>query len=810
MRANFQEFDFPLQRIPTSEKTDEWAARCADWIISQAYAIRDVDELERKYGVLQGIIPDEYYKKILNPYNATKEKYTRFPATMRNYDLISGIIRRYIGEYAKNPHEFTVGANNPEVVLGRNLKLRKEVQALVEQQVAVQIQQAYQEFVGQGGNPQEFNPQESIDIEGFTKKFNENYIDDTSAQGQDILNIIKDLTDDQLIYSKCYFDFVTFGECYTYTDVVNDKIIKRSISPRDAFPIPSGSQFREDDDMFCERRKMTYQQIVDEFDEYLTKDQREFLDNFYAKNSTYPTELSFHIYESYFPDICKKYNQTDRDLFKKNPIMQRDTNTDLYDVWHVVWRGDARKAVVTYVNENQMIDTRVETDDYKLNKAAGDISIEYYYEPQVYECVRIGTRNDAIYPYGARAIAYNRDGKLPYNGMNELFPGFGKFSIIEVLMPYQIFYNIVSYHREMTLAKNKLNVLMIAKSLLGKYPEDTIYKMIADGVLYIDDESDSGMLRAQQVRMLQSSISDYIKQLSDLLDHIREMAMEQVDMTSQRYGEIANSAGKAVTQEAINRGSMGSVILEYLMDEMREKDYARDMDYSKFAWIDGLNTTFRDGLGNIKYFSLNVENHNYADYVIKAKNSSKELEKLEQLKQFAFNIAQNGDISAALVAITGDNISTIRKKIEELQEQQQQMQQQQQQMEQQSQQMEQQFELQKIQAKGEEDRRTLELKGYIEQQIELIKADANMISFNADVGSVEQQEGIDRLNDERARVEREKLQLEKSKAQLDYLSKEKDRAVKIHDIDTKLKIAQTNKNKYDFYSPKKKTKKNKK
>lgn len=34
----------------------------------------------------------------------------------------------------------------------------------------------------------------------------------------------------------------------------------------------------------------------------------------------------------------------------------------------------------------------------------------------------------------------------------------------------------------MVIAKNKLNILMIAKSLLGKYPEETIYRMLADGI----------------------------------------------------------------------------------------------------------------------------------------------------------------------------------------------------------------------------------------------------------------------------------------------------------------------------------------
>lgn len=801
MRSEFQPYDFPVQRIPNSQKDITWASKCCDWVIAQSQNCKKIDDIEVKYSILQGDIPNDFYKKILNPYNATQEKYTRFPATMRNYDLMKGIIRRYVSEYIKNPHDFIVGANNSEVVLARNSKLRQELNVIVQQKIAARIQQSYQEWVEGGNDPTQFNPQTALDIEAFIKDFNDNYIDDISAQGQALLNVIKDLTEDSLLYARAYFDFITFGETYTYTDIVGNKIIKRVISPRDAYPVNTDNIFREDDDMFCERRKLTYQQIIDEFNDYLDDKQIEFLNTYYAKRSAnVTTDYSFKTYEYYFPDVCKKYSNEDRELFAKNPNMMRDNNSDLYDVWHVVWRGEARKAIVTYINEAGLIDSRIENDDYILNTELGDLSIEYIYKPQVYECVRIGSRNDAIYPYGARAIAYDRDGKLPYNGINELLPGFGKFSIVDIITPYQIFYNIVSYHRELVLAKNKLNVLLIAKSLLGKVPEDTIYRMISDGVLYIDDTNDQGMLRAQQVRMLQSNIGDYLQQLSNLLIEIKNAANEQVDMTPQRYGEIANSAGKGVTEEAVIRGSMGTVIIEFMMDCLRERDYNRDLDYTKLAWIDGLDTSYRDIDGNLKYISLNIDSHLYADYIIKAKNSVKEQDKLRQLQQYAFSAAQNGDNMMAIAAIEGDNVATITKLIKKYQEQKDAHEQELKQMDQQLAQMQQEFELQKIQAKGEEDRKTKELEGYLDQQIELIRADANMISYNAEVGDNNKEAGIDRLNAARARVEQEKVNIERQRNILDTFNKERDRQVKMHDIDTKLKIAKENKNRYDFKS----------
>lgn len=800
-----REYDFPRQRVSNAEKNKpEWYAGCCDWIIAQGQNIRNSSDLEKKYRVLKGDIPSEFYKKILNPYNATNEKYTRFPATMRNYDIMKGVIRRYVSEYIKNPHDFIVGANNPEVILARNSKLRQELAFIVQEQIAAKIQESYANWVNQGNDPQQFNPQEQFNIEEFIADFNEKYIDDISAQGQEILNVIRDITEDKLIYSRAYFEWVTFGECYTYTDVIGEKIIKRVVSLRDAFPVPNDNMFAEDYDMFAERRKLTYQQIIDEFDEYLTDVDRKFLEDYYALNGHPTTPLDFATYERFYPDICSRFNKEDRAFFSKEPSMIRDLNNNLYDVWHVVWRGEIRRCIVTYQNQAGFISTRIEEDDYELNFDIGDISMEYIYVPQVYESTRIGCRQYAIYPYKARAIAYNRNGKLPYNGMNELFPGFGKFSIIDIVTPFQVFYNIVAYHREMVLAKNKLNVLMIAKSLLGRVPEDTIYKMIADGVLYIDDSEDQGMLRAQQVRFLQNNIGDYLTQLTNLLADIENTAKMQVDMTPQRYGDIANSAGKGTTQEAIVRGSMGSVIIEYMMDLMRERDYARDMDYSKFAWIDGLDTSYRDDENNLKYVSVDIDKHIYADYVIKAKNSIKEQEKLDQLKQFAFSAAQNGDLTAAVAAIQGDNVAAIVKLINKFNDEKVAHENELKQLDQQLEQMKQEFELQKIQMKGEEDRKIKLLEGEIDKQIELIRADANMVSYPGNVSDTEKQEGIDRLEAQRNAIQQDKNSIERQKMAIDFFNAERDRQVKEKDIDIKLKIAKENKNKYDTKSGSKK------
>ena len=782
---------FPSQRVSASEREKaEWYANCCDFVINSGIGCVDMDDIEAKYEFIKGNIPNEFYRKTLNPYNAENKDYQRFPATMRNYDIVSGIIRRYVGEYIQNPHDFIVGANNPEVVFAKDAKLKQEVMILVEQQISQRIQQAYQQFVNEGNNPEQFNPQEAVDIEQFIKDFNENYIDEITAQGQEILKVIDDITDATTLYAHAYFEWVTFGSFYTYTDIVGDKLVKRVVKCRDAFPTPNDSILVEDYDMFAERRMMTAQQIMDEYGDYLDSKQKDFFNYFYANGHTSNDDrglLYWDKYQNAFVDECRRFTEEERNFFRNQPIMNRDRNGGLIEVWKAVWRGEAKRGILTY-QANGLITTRIVDETYELNKEAGDIDIEWVWEPQVYESIRIGTRNEAIYPIKARPIAYNRNGKLPYNGIMELLPGFGKFSIVDIVAPYQIFGNIVAYHREMAIAKNKLNVLMIAKSLLGEEPEETIYRMAADGVLYIDDEDDAGMLKAQQVRMLQSQANDYIIQLGQLLAENEEAAMMKVDMTAQRYGAIANSAGKGVTEQAIIRGSMGSVIVEYMFDFAREHDYARDLDYTKLAWIDGLNTAYRDrNNGSLKYLSLDVNSHLYADYIIKAKLSAKERDKLNQYKQFAFSAAQNGDMEMAAIAIEGDNTAEIKQAIKKFQELKRQHEMQMKQMDQELEQLRQQGELVKIQAKGEQDRETISLEKYLDGQIEATKA---ILNGSSSTGS----QTVDYYQNN---LEREKLAFEREKANAERDIKREEIAAKRYDSDIKLKVAKQNKNKYD-------------
>ena len=795
--------NFPKQRVSAAEKDKPaWYQNCIDYVIDAGLSFNDRTDTERKLQILHGNIPDEFYKKTLNPYNAENEKYKRFPATMRNYDIMSDVIRRYVSEYFKGIHEFIVGANNPEIVLKKNIKLKEKIGIMAQQAFKQEFEKRWAEMQQQAqqqGTPvEQLNPQEAMpDPEQFLKDFEDNYIDDESKQGQDLLDYIRSITEDTLIYLSAFFNYCSLGECYTYSDIRGNTIHKENIPVLEAYPIPNSNFFIEDHDMFAHRMLMSYNQIIDMFDEVLSKEDREFLDRYYSTTNASNTHTQF-LYSQYFeafPAACEKFGEKERELFRNESVQIAADNNNLFEVWHVVWRGEARQGILTYVNEMGFTTTRVVEEDYQLNPKAGDINIDWAYEPQVYEGYRIGTRWTGVYPIKARPIAYQRNGKLPYNGIMEVLPMFGKFSIIELITPFQIMRNIISYHREMVIAKNKMLILLLPESLIAGDEEDKIYKMAADGTLVVNDEEDNTGQKMAQVRLLNANLGDYINQLSQLIEQIKMDARELVDMNMQRYGEIAQSAGSTTTQEAIARSSMGSVIIVAMFDEMRKHDYQRDLDFGKLAYVDGLQTTFFDDKHNRRYLSLDVNSYIMSEYGILVKNEQKELDKINQLRQWAFSAAQNGDLDMAIAAITGENVTQIKATVEKFMELKRKHETDMQQAEQMLKQEELQNKLAEIKAKGEEDRKTQELKYQYELQMKYLDVDMSLLAPGEESAA---RDRLSQLSEEnKTRISNEKLSLEREKLQANIYSKAADRQVKREDIESKERIAKINKNKYD-------------
>ena len=322
--------------------------------------------------------------------------------------------------------------------------------------------------------------------------------------------------------------------------------------------------------------------------------------------------------------------------------------------------------------------------------------------------------------------------------------------------------------------------------------------MAADGTLLVDDAEDSNSQKMAQIRLLNANMGDYIAQITQLMTATRQEAWDCVDMNAQRYGEIAQSAGAATTQEAVARSSMGSVIITEIFDQMRRRDYQRDIDFSQLAFIEGIQVGYNDSTGTRRYLSLDVNSFVCSDCGVIVKNDAKEQDKIQQLRQWAFSAAQNGDLDMALAAITGDNISKIKSTIDKFNQIKAQHEEQMKQVEQQIKEEEIQMKLREIEAKGQQDKELEELKFQHEMALKYIDVDMSMLG---NTGGDEASQAKNRLaaiaEENKVNIEREKLNLQRQNIQSTLYNKAADRAIKREDIKSKERIAKINKNRYD-------------
>lgn len=112
-------------------------------------------------------------------------------------------------------------------------------------------------------------------------------------------------------------------------------------------------------------------------------------------------------------------------------------------------------------------------------------------------------------------------------------------------------------------------------------------------------------------------------------------------------------------------------------------------------------------------------------------------------------------------------------------------------------QLRQEFELAKIDRKAEQDRETIRVEKYLDGQIEAMKANANIMSFDNGLSDAEKSQAEERMENARLNLERSKLSLDAQKTSVEAQLKEKELAVKLKESDDKVKIAKTNKNRYD-------------
>ena len=800
MKENY----FPEQRTSRSRKQEkEWYTNLATYILGQINTTH-ANDIQDRLDSIDGIISDSYYKKVLNPYNATDPKFTRWPAEMRNYDIMKDVIRRYMGEYAKQPFDFQVKVNDPDVITRFNAKFNAEITNLAIQMYINNLNQM-------GVNTGQPN-QEIPDFNKFYEDFKRDYMDDVAIQGQEVLTALIDWTESNLKYYKSFYDYIVLGQTYTYRDIRNGQLYKEVVNAKDIYPISNGNAFVEDHDKVVRRFSVTIPELLENFTDVIDEDTYNKIKDLFKNHRTtnggvlvplalFKSRLDEKQYTTFTHNVSNRIEgQTYRLTNEDNEI----------EGYHIVWTTEVQVHNVTYIDPvtGTPQEDIIETDSFDPNNFPGLISHTPEWINEVWEMYQFGTIHDDILTK-PRPIAYQRrDGnnvnrcKLCYNGISEVVPGTGfTFSIPDAILPFQIARNIFSFYREKIIAKNKDKILVVPDSLLGDKSkvEDKIYRLEASSIFSYDDSEDDSGQKANYIKVLDASLSQFIGHITELIDRMKEEAWDTVDMNPQRYGDIANSAGKGTTEEAIVRSSMGSVILFTMFEKFLEKEYVADLEYSKVAYVEGKQGSYSDLEGNTRFLDLDVDKHILANYGCHVVSSVTQAEQKRKLEGLALAAAQNGQFQLGIDAILGKNVASIKKAFSEFAESEREYQ------------RSIATEKEQIIAKNDEANRQNDdanrqnemdiaiLKEQGDTEREIIKAQSKILELQSNIINA-QNDGstsADAIADFKNTLEQEKVNLQRMKQDFEERKHRDNIQVKREDMASKERIARQNKNRYD-------------
>jgi len=277
------------------------------------------------------------------------------------------------------------------------------------------------------------------------------------------------------------------------------------------------------------------------------------------------------------------------------------------------------------------------------------------------------------------------------------------------------------------------------------------------------------------------------------MDRMKEEAWDTVDMNRQRYGEMSTSDGKGVTQEAIVRSSMGSVIIYTMFEKWQEKEFEADLDYSKIMAAEGnLQGSYTDSNNTNRFLDIDTDQHIMSLYGVNVESSFIQAEKKRKMDDMAFNASQNGDFTLAIEAIDSNNMASVKKAFKDYETKRQEF-------ERATALEKDQIRLQVEEVKFQNDQASRDQELYIETMKEEGEMSRKLIDAEIKLAELEMKAmGEGEVDDSTmSDIDSLKTDIEERKLALQERKQSEDARLKEKQIDTQYKIAKENKNKYD-------------
>lgn len=690
--------NFPVQKLSKHKKTEEWGKASLDSVIGRDtggyLGSKRKTEMNTWYGLYNSDYDENDLKYVTNPFSVEDG----FPAKTQDFNIIRPKIDLLIGEESKRPFDIRVIQTNPDVVT----KLQDKKKELLMEYIsgAIGIEQ------DQEGNP--ITPKE---IEKYLKYSYKTVAEETAFHA---LNYLKEKLNLDNEFLKGWRDGLISSEEIYYISTLNGSPFFERVNPLNCdYDKDPDIEFIEDGDWFVRYMQMSPATIYDRFFDIMSeKDLDLMLD--YAGEGHSPSSVL---------GSSMKDQVQFRDITTKKYIYSADTDLNLIDVYHGVWRSYKKIGFLTYTDDNGEQQSTIVDEDYK---PLDTDTIEWDWVPEVWEGYKIG---DDIY-VGVGPVEYQHTSvdnissrKLPYCGIIYNNTNSLPKSLVGLMKPLQYMYIIIWYRMELALARDKgkvlnMDVTQIPKGL-GIDVNQWVHYLSALGINFINPYDEGWDIPGReggrpsqynQIAAVDLSMMNVISGYIELMMKIEDMIGEISGVSKQRQGSIQRTELVGNVERAVIQSSHITEPLFWYHSQVKKNALTMLLNVAKHAWRENPGHSIHYILNDAERIFLQVEDEFlYSDLDVFLSDSTKQNMDIESIKTLLQPAMQNGaTLLEAAEVLSSDNLSQIKLKLSDIEKRREEMMAQQAQAEQAAIELENQLKMEDLRIKEEDSIRRAE------------------------------------------------------------------------------------------------------
>ena len=616
---DYKQSIFPPQFVLESEKTEEWANKWVDAVVSymayvdSPYHNSRLNDIQN-YNIYNGSLELQDFKYITEQYGMA------YPARLVNYPIISPKIDLLVGEELRRPMDIKVSTTNKEAVLRKeDVKVNLIMKKLTEE-----IHQEFKDATGIA-LPEITEMEIPEDIDLYMRYNYREMVEETAQDGLEYLMQKYHYRD---IFKEGFRDLLVTGkEFFKVYDHNGDPYVRR-VDPRSVvYEINSNSDYLDDASWVGEERYLSYSEILDEFRDELTREDLE--------------ELSAMYQIGGYDDLSAYNSQFDWIDYQEGQEVK-------IRVVSVEWKSI--KTLKFKVSENKFNPEKpfmkAVADDYKPRKKEKLVT---RYVDDIWEATKIGGKilvRARRRPNQVRSVDDAGSTQLSYVGCVRNNTTGRAVSMVDLLKNIQMLYNIVMYQIELAMARSGGKAVVYDVSQLptnlGMDMQTVLYHLKTDGIIPINSKEEGNQLASfNQFQQIDFTLSNSVQQLINLKMMLEQTAGQISGVSPQREGAVGQYEYVGNVQRSVVQSATITESWFYSHSQVKKRVFEKVCNLMKVSWANGKKSSYILADGAYKFLSI-MPDVSLQDYGIFIGDSGKDDAMRQQLQGIAQAALQGG------------------------------------------------------------------------------------------------------------------------------------------------------------------------